>query len=112
MKMIVYKFIRLVVFILYFIAEIILASMKVALCVMRPHPILRPGIIAIPLSCNTNLEITIFANMLSLTPGTLVLDVSEDKKTLYVHEMFIEDKDQLIKNIKRKFETPIIGILR
>lgn len=49
---------------------------------------MKPGVIALPLSARTEMEITLVANLISLTPGTLSLDVSDDRKVLYIHAMF------------------------
>ena len=50
--------------------------------------------------------------MISLTPGTLSLDVSNDKKVLYVHSMYITNREEFIKGIKNGFEKRILEILR
>lgn len=98
-------------FILYVLWEIIVSSIIVALDVIRPKLTARPGVIAIPLEKDTNLEITILANLISLTPGTLSLDISTDKKMLFVHCMFASDAEGLRKNIKETLEAPILRIL-
>lgn len=98
-------------FLLFIILEIIVSSIKIAFDVVRPTLKARPGVIAIPLEKDTNLEITILATLISLTPGTLTLDVSSDKKTLFVHSMFAGDVDTLRKNIKETLEKPILRIL-
>jgi multicomponent Na+:H+ antiporter subunit E len=51
---------------------------------------MRPGVIAMPLEAKTDGEITMVANLISLTPGTLSLDVSDDRKVLYIHAMFLD----------------------
>jgi multicomponent Na+:H+ antiporter subunit E len=71
-----------------------------------------PGIIRIPLSARTDLEITLLANLISLTPGSLSLDVSDDRKVLYVHAMYIGDKDAYIAHVKNGFERKLLDILR
>jgi multicomponent Na+:H+ antiporter subunit E len=73
---------------------------------------MRPGVIAIPLAAKTDLEITLLANLVSLTPGTLSLDVSDDKSVLYIHAMFVDDPDELRHEIKAGFERRVIEVLR
>ena len=80
--------------------------------VITPRLFAKPGVIAIPLDCKSNVEITLFANVISLTPGTLSLDISADRKCLYIHAMFIYDVDKLKCELKKKFEAPIMEILR
>jgi multicomponent Na+:H+ antiporter subunit E len=58
------------------------------------------------------MEISFLANLISLTPGTLSLDVSDDKKVLYVHSMYITSKESFIRGIKNGFEKRILEILR
>lgn len=103
---------KVVAFILFFLKELVKANIQVAYDVMTPTFYMKPGIIRIPLSVKTDLEITLLANLITLTPGTLSLDVSDDKKVLYVHAMYIHDKEEFILNIKNGFEKRIIDILR
>jgi multicomponent Na+:H+ antiporter subunit E len=84
----------------------------VAFDVVTPRNYMKPGIIGIPLDAETDLEITLLANFITLTPGTLSLDVSTDKKTLYIHAMYVEDKEAFIRSIKDGFERRLLDILR
>ncbi len=103
---------RLIGFFFFFIYELIKANIQVAMDVVTPKFYMTPGIVAVPLEAKTNLEITLLANIISLTPGTLSIDVSNDKKVLYVHAMYIEDKDAFIEDIKNGFEKRLLAILR
>ncbi|WP_131783204.1 Na+/H+ antiporter subunit E [Legionella gresilensis] len=111
MKTLFIKIILIIHFMLVFIWEILVANLRVAYDVITPRYRAKPGVIAIPLDCRTDIEITLLAIVISLTPGTLALDVSTDKKKLYIHAMFIMDKDRLIAEIKNRFEKPIMRIL-
>lgn len=101
-----------VAFVLYFIKEMIVSSARVAYDVVTPEDYARPGVIGIPLEARTDLEITLLANLISLTPGTLSLDVSEDRRTLYIHAMFIDKPDDLRREIKDGLERRLLDILR
>jgi len=103
---------RIISFIFYFIYELFRANIQVAADVVTPKFYMEPGIVAVPLDAKSNLEITLLANIISLTPGTLSLDVSDDKSVLYVHAMYIKDKEQFIQEIKNGFERRILEILR
>lgn len=103
---------RVIAFIFFFLYELIKANIQVAADVVTPKFYMKPGIVMLPLDVKSNLEITLLANLISLTPGTLSLDVSEDRKVLYVHAMYIHDKEDFIKNIKNGFERRILNILR
>ena len=97
-----------------FIYELALSASRVAVLVLRPdmHSHLRPGIIAFPLTATRDAEITLLANLITLTPGTLSVDVSEDRKTLYVHALSVTDKEALIAEIARGFEAKVMEAFR
>lgn len=103
---------KVIAFIFFFLYELVKANLQVAYEVMTPNYNMTPGIIKIPLDAETDLEITFLANMISLTPGTLSIDVSTDKKVLYVHSMYIKDKENFIRSIKNGFEKRLLEILR
>jgi multicomponent Na+:H+ antiporter subunit E len=106
------KTIQIVSFALYFTKELIVSSWRVACDVVKPLPQMRPGVIGIPLAAETDLEITMLANIISLTPGTLSLDVSPDRKTLYIHAMYVVNPDDLRKEIKDGLERRLLEVLR
>lgn len=103
---------RLIGFILYFTYALIKANIQVAADVVTPKFYMKPGIVKYPLDAKSNLEITLLANVITLTPGTLSLDVSDDRKVLYIHAMYIHDKEEFIQGIKNGFERRILSILR
>ncbi len=106
----VWKILALFVFFLW---ELIKANLRVAYDVLTPTHLMRPGIISIPLDASTDAEITLLANMITLTPGTLSLDVSADRRVLYIHAMYIdEDVETVRRSIKQGFERRILEVLR
>ena len=88
----------------YFLYELTVSGLQVAWDVITPGHRSRPGIIAVPLDLDEPIQITVLANLISLTPGSLSLDVSPDGTTLYVHEMFVDDADETRRRIKEGFE--------
>ncbi len=96
----------------FFLKELVLANFRVAYDVVTPTSHMRPALIAIPLDAATDAEITLLAGMVTLTPGTLSVDVSPDRKTLLIHAMFGEDPDAVRRGIKEGFEKRILEILR
>lgn len=103
---------RIISFVFFFLYELLKANLQVAYDVITPRFFMRPGIIQFPLDAQSELEITLLANLITLTPGTLSLDVSDDRKVLYVHAMYIHDKDAFIQSIKTGFEKRLLEILR
>jgi multicomponent Na+:H+ antiporter subunit E len=99
-------------FLAFFIKELAISNLVVAHEVLTPRSRRRPGVVAVPLDARTDLEITFLAQVVTLTPGTLSLDVSEDRSTLYVHTMFLESPDALRRTIKEGFERRVLELLR
>jgi multicomponent Na+:H+ antiporter subunit E len=103
---------RLIKFIVIFIWEVILANINIMLTVLKPTLDLKPAIIALPMDIDSDVEITLLANMITLTPGTLSLDVSDDRRILYVHCAHAEDPESTKREIKDGFETLVQEVLR
>lgn len=103
---------RWLLLIALFVKELILSALRVAWLVVQPQLKLRPAIIAYPLTVTSDAQITLLANMITLTPGTLSVDVSDDRKTLYIHAIDMASKQALIGDIAGGFETRILAVLR
>lgn len=98
-------------FSLYFSKELLVANWRVAMDIVTRPWYMQPGVIGIPLAAKTEFEIALVANLISLTPGTLSLDISQDNKTLFVHAMFLEDEQTLRAELS-ELEQRILQILR
>lgn len=98
---------RLLLLTLLFFKELAVSATKVAILVLRSKMALKPGIFAYPLTVKSDFEITLLANLITLTPGTLSVDVSDDRKTLYVHALDCADPGALRQDIARGFERRI-----
>ncbi|MFQ3588218.1 MAG: Na+/H+ antiporter subunit E [Fimbriimonadaceae bacterium] len=105
---------RLLGLIGFFFAELILANLRLAWEVVQPRPKFSPGIIAVPLEAKTDAEITILAILISLTPGTVSINVSPDRRFLYVHMLNIPEADpeKAKAEIKNGFERRILAVMR
>ena len=90
-----------------FIKELILSGWRVARLVTSPRMDLRPGIFAYPLKVSSDFEITLLANLITLTPGTLSVEVSGDRRTLFVHAIDCSDVDKTVQEIRDGFERKI-----
>ena len=97
-----------------FIGELVLSALRVARLVIRPdlNAHIRPAIIAFPLSVTRDAEITLLANLITLTPGTLSVDVSEDRRFLYIHAIHVTDREAFIRDIATGFEAKVAGAFR
>jgi multicomponent Na+:H+ antiporter subunit E len=95
-----------------FAYELVLSGYRVARLVLMPRMHLQPGIFAYRLKVDRNFEITLLANLITLTPGTLSVDVSADRKTLFVHAIDCSDPDQTRRDIAHGFERKIMEAFR
>lgn len=102
----------LVRFIGFYLLEIVYANLRVALDVVTPTSRARPGIVAVPLDARTPAEITLLSNLITMTPGSLTIDVADDRSVIYVHSMFVEDPDELRREIKEDLERRVLELLR
>jgi multicomponent K+:H+ antiporter subunit E len=92
---------------LVLLKDIILCNIEVTAQVLGPMAKLSPGFVAIPLDITGEFPITLLASTISLTPGTVSADVSEDRRWLYVHALHLTDEQALITAIKQNYEAPL-----
>lgn len=92
-----------------FLYELGVSAVRVAIVVLTPNldKALHPAIIAFPLTVKSDAEITLLANLITLTPGTLSLDVSADRRFLYVHALAYGSRESLIADIAGGFEAKV-----
>jgi multicomponent Na+:H+ antiporter subunit E len=107
----VYKLGKMLGFLGYFIRELIASNLYLAMDVLTRKFLMKPRVIAFPLDVKTDLQITMLANLISLTPGTLSLDISTDKKILYIHAMYAEDAEKTKQKIKNGMERRVLELL-
>ena len=96
----------------YFFWELVVANFRVTVDVLTPRHRFRPRIIAVPMAARSDLEILILGNLISLTPGTLTVDVNREKGILYVHASYAADAEAIVRQIKDGFEERLLRLLR
>ena len=101
------RFDRLLAFLGVVHWDILVANVTVARLILGPPSKLRPAFVEMPLDLDNDFAITVLANTISLTPGTVSADVSEDRKTLLVHVLDVDDAQALIRHIKHRYERPL-----
>ena len=99
-------------FLVYIIKDIIISNFIVAYYILIPFRKLKPGVVAVPVEKGSDLQLVFLSNMVSLSPGTLSIELSDDKKFLFVHSMFCQYPEVFVKEVKKNFERPIIGIMQ
>ncbi|MEH7012393.1 Na+/H+ antiporter subunit E [Neobacillus niacini] len=104
-----WSFIKLI---FIFIKELILSNVAIVKIVLKPTLDMRPAIFAMDTELTKDWQITLLSSLITLTPGTLVIDLSEDNKTLFIHAMNIGEVEAEINSIKNSFEKAILEVSR
>lgn len=102
-------------FILFLSWSIVKSSMQVAALILAPRPALDQGIIAIPLAAETDIEVATLATSITLTPGTLSVDVARNRhgeRVLYVHSLMLGDPVRMRQELQEEFEARILRFTR
>ncbi|MEM8835520.1 MAG: Na+/H+ antiporter subunit E [Planctomycetota bacterium] len=91
------------------IYEVLRSNLIVAWYTVSDLRALEPAVLRVPLEPDlTNGELTLLSVLVTLTPGTLSIDISQDRQSLYVHIMHVEDPDKAIRSITDGFERRIL----
>jgi multicomponent Na+:H+ antiporter subunit E len=86
---------------------LIVANVKVAIDVIRPRTAIRPAVVGVPLDVESDAEIFLLSMLINITPGSVTIDLSEDRRTLYVHVMHVTTADASRAEIKTGFEKRV-----
>ncbi|WP_152656323.1 Na+/H+ antiporter subunit E [Oceanobacillus sp. CFH 90083] len=95
-----------------FMIELIKANIDVVKVVLKPKQDHKPGIVAVRTHLESDFEISMLAALITLTPGTISMDFSDDSKTIYVHSIDVPDKEAMIKDIQDSFEKAIMEVTK
>lgn len=90
-----------------FARELVVANVQVAWWILRPKLQVQPALIRLPIELKSDAAITALAGMISLTPGTVSVDVAPDRKSLLVHCLNVPDIAMTKRGIKEMFEQPL-----
>lgn len=91
----------------FFLWELTIASVRVTALVLARRPPLRTAVLAVPIELEHDWQITLLACLVTLTPGSVSLDVSTDRRTLYVHLLDCQDPERERAAIRTGFEERI-----
>ena len=97
-------------FVITVLYDIVVANVVVAKLILGDNDKLKPGFLIIDLDIKHPLGISTLANTISLTPGTVSCDLSRDRTQLIVHALHVEDIDTTIKEIKDRYEKPLMEV--
>ena len=102
------QLLRFIAIVLY---DIIVANISVARLILGRQETLQPAFIVMPLVLQSEIAISVLANTISLTPGTVSASLSADRRCLIVHTLHTTDPDELLKTIRDRYEAPLKEIL-
>lgn len=87
--------------------DIVIANLQVAARILGPADALDPRFVWIPLDVKRPRSISLLAGIITMTPGTVSAELSDDHTHLLVHGLDVDDPQQLVADIKARYETPI-----
>lgn len=107
----VYRPLLLLRFSLVVLYDILVANVTVARLIIGPQKVLQPAFVVMPLTLRSELAISLLANTISLTPGTVSAYLSADRRCLVIHSLHTTDPDELLATIRERYEAPLREIL-
>lgn len=102
---------KIISFVIFYLKEVIVSSVQVALEVLSPGHRMSPAIIAVPLDLRSESSINLLANLITMTPGTMTVDVHPQKTWIYVYALNVTDQEEFKKEIKEKFEKRVMEVM-
>ncbi len=95
-----------------FLRELVKANFQVFFIILHPQLNIKPGIIKMEIFIRSPLGISLLANMITLTPGTLTMEISPDNRYLFIHVLNINNGEEIKRNIRKNFEDNIMEVIR
>jgi multicomponent Na+:H+ antiporter subunit E len=92
--------------------EVVVANLRIAHELLTPRIYNAPAIYAFEMEARTDMEVTLLSLLVTFTPGTLALEVSEDGRVLYVHVMFTMSREEFTRELRENVERPLLRVLR
>ncbi len=102
---------RVIEFIFFFAWDVIKANVRMTITILSPRMRLRPAVVMVPLDMKNEVGIILLSNLITLTPGTLSLDISSDRKAMFLHTLWMEDEEKFRAEIKNGYERRVKEII-
>lgn len=87
--------------------DILVANLQVAWRILGPQAALKPGYLEFALAVRDPMAISLLASIITMTPGTLSAELSDDRTRLRVHALDLDDADEVVAQIRARYESPI-----
>lgn len=81
----------------YYLFNLVKANFYIAWDILTPRMRINPAFMEVPVTLESDFGLLLFSNLISMTPGTLSLDISEDKKIVYVHVLYYKTDEIILK---------------
>jgi multicomponent Na+:H+ antiporter subunit E len=101
---------RLAEFSVFYVFEVVVSNLRVAQDILTPRHRMDPAFVEIELEPMTDWQLTVLANLITMTPGTLSMDIHPETRNLYVHAMYVGDPEEFRKKIKHDYERRILNV--
>ena len=92
--------------------DVVVANLRIAYEILTPTMHNLPAVYAYEMEARTDAEVTLLALLITFTPGTLMLEASEDGRVLYVHMMFSTPREEFTRSLRERLERPLLRVLR
>lgn len=90
-----------------FLWDVVVANLGVARRVLGPLSRLRPALVEVPLDIEEPFVATLLGSIVSLTPGTVSIEIDRTRSLLHVHALDVVDHADLVRTIKARYEAPL-----
>lgn len=87
--------------------DIVVSNVQVAMLIIGPERRIHPRFVWLPLDIRDPHGIATLAGIITMTPGTLSADLTEDRRFLLVHALNVADEAELVASIKARYEAPL-----
>lgn len=95
----------------FYTIELVRSNVLVARHVLSPHLEARPAVVAVHLEPMSDVGLLLLAGMVTMTPGTLALDVADEGQTLYVHAMDTDDPEEIRRLVRDEYQDRLLEVI-
>lgn len=103
---------RLGSFTIFYFKELFFSSFVLARDILWPARQFKHGIVAVDIDIQSDFGILLFSNLLSMTPGTLTIELTPERDRIYIHTMYLDDAEAFRRKVKHDFERRINNLLK
>ena len=97
------RFFKLIGFVLFYLKEVIKTNLILAYEVITPTHYMEPGFIKMDVEGLSDRQLLVFCNLITMTPGSMVVNVSDCKKFVYLHILYLENRKDTENEIRETY---------